>query len=197
MRPAENQKMTEKPRLIGYIRVSKSDQNLDLQADAMKAAGVDKVYQDKISGVRWGRKNLDAALAEIGPGEKLAVWRIDRLGRSIVPILTIVDQLEARNASVISLSESCDTATSNGKMQAIFLAVVAQMEWEGIRRRTQAGIDAAARRGKQRGGKPKMTAKQTAEARHLMRNGMTADAVAAHYKIGRATLFRHVNRDQG
>lgn len=184
--------MTEKPHLIGYIRVSRSEQNIDLQTDAMKAAGCHKVFQDRISGTRWGRKGLDAALAEVRSGDQLAVWRIDRLGRSIVPILTIVEQLEARGSSVVSLSEGCDTGTDNGKIQCIFLAVVAQMEHNAIRRRTQAGVDAAKVRGKRRGGHPKMTARQASEARDMMRSGADAITTARRYGVGRATLFRHV-----
>lgn len=184
--------MPAKPRLIGYIRVSRSEQNIDLQADAMTAAGCDAVFQDRISGTRWGRKGLDAALAQVFPGDRLAVWRIDRLGRSIVPILTIVEQLEARGASVVSLTEGCDTGTDNGKIQCIFLAVVAQMEHNAIKRRTKAGVDAARDRGKRRGGRPKMTAFQVSEARGLMLAGMNASIAAQRYSVGRATLFRHL-----
>lgn len=184
--------MVEKQRLIGYIRVSRTEQNADLQRDAMQAAGVARVFEDKVSGIRWHRKGLKQALACIRRGDKLAVWRIDRLGRSIVPILTIIERLEKRGASVISLSEGVDTATDNGKLQSIFLAVVSQMEHAAIRRRTKAGVDAAKSRGKARGAKPKMTREQAAQAATLMRSGMTAAAVAARYHIGRATLFRHL-----
>lgn len=181
--------------LIGYIRVSRADQNLDLQRDAMKAAGCNEVFEDRISGTRWGRKGLDAALASLRPGDKLAVWRIDRLGRSIVPILTIVEQLEAKGSAVVSLSEGCDTSTDNGKIQCIFLAVVAQMEHHAIKRRTKAGVDAARTRGRRRGAPRKMDARQVSEARAMMKSGSSATITARRYGVGRATLFRHVRRE--
>ena len=184
--------MPRNQRLIGYIRVSRSEQNVDLQRDAMQAAGVAKVFEDKVSGKRWRRKGLKQALASVRRGDKLAVWRIDRLGRSIVPILTIIERLDARGASVISLSEHVDTITENGQLQAIVLAFVAQLQHSAIRRRTKAGVDAAKRRGKRRGGKPKMTKHQAAQARALMRSGVTAAAVAARFQVGRATVFRHL-----
>lgn len=185
--------MTDRQRFIGYIRVSRSKQKTDLQIDAMKAAGCDLVFQDKISGKKWRREGLDAALAELRPGDRLAVWRIDRLGRSIVPILTVVEQLADRGIPVVSLSEACDTSTENGMIQCMFLAVFAHMEHSAIRRRTQAGVDAAAQRGRRRGGKPKMTKAQAQSARELMRTGKhSAQSIAHRYSVGRATLFRHL-----
>ena len=72
--------MTAKPRLIGYIRVSTAEQNTDLQWDALRAANCHMIYQDKVSGTRWSRKGLNEALDQVRPGDKLAIWRIDRLG---------------------------------------------------------------------------------------------------------------------
>lgn len=183
-------------RLIGYARVSKSEQNTDLQMDALKAAGCHVVFQDKESGVRWTRKGLKDALAAVGAGDRLAIWRIDRLGRSIVPILTVIDELGDRGAGVISLSEGCDTSTENGEIQAIFLAVVAHMEHRAIVKRTRAGVEAAARRGRHRGGKSKMTSAQSREAAQLMAHE-TAESVAARFNVGRATLFRHLKAHRG
>jgi DNA invertase Pin-like site-specific DNA recombinase len=185
--------MTAKPRLIGYIRVSNAEQNTDLQWDALKAANCHIIYQDKVSGTRWSRKGLNEALAQVRPGDKLAIWRIDRLGRSIGHILSVITELNERGAGVLSLSESCDTSTENGEMQAIFLAVVAHMEHRDIVKRTRAGVEAAARRGKHRGGRPKMTPAQIVEARSLMNGGtMIAEEIAKRYHVGRATLFRNV-----
>lgn len=185
--------MSPKSRLIGYIRVSTAEQKTDLQWDALRAAKCHKIYQDKVSGTRWSRKGLNQALEAVRPGDKLAIWRIDRLGRSISHILSVIDDLSERGSSVISLSENCDTATENGEMQAIFLAVVAHMEHRAIIRRTRAGVEAAARRGKPRGGRPKMTLDQISEAKSLMASGtMKASEVAKQYHVGRATLFRSV-----
>ncbi|MCB4862999.1 recombinase family protein [Sphingobium sp. PNB] len=187
--------MTAKPRLIGYIRVSTAEQSTDLQWDALRAANCHKIYQDKVSGTRWTRKGLSEALEAVRPGDKLVIWRIDRLGRSLGHILSVIDDLGEQGSAVISLSENCDTSTENGEMQAIFLAVVAHMEYRAIVRRTRAGVEAAARRGKHRGGRPKMSPAQIAEAQILMKGGtMKASAVAKRYRVGRATLFRNLKR---
>lgn len=188
--------MPDKSRTIGYIRVSRSKQNTDLQLDAMQAAGVSLLFKDKISGKRWHRAGLDAALCEVRSGDRFAVWRIDRLGRSVVPILTVVEDLARRGIPVISLDEHFDTSTEHGMTQCMFLAVFAHMEHSAICRRTKAGVDAAMARGKPRGGKPRMTPRQVTQARALMATGhMTAEAIATRFHVGRATLYRHLRDD--
>ncbi len=178
---------------VGYARVSTKEQKTDIQLDALRKAGCRRVFQDKISGKRTSRKGLDAALADLRPGEKLAVWRIDRLGRSIVHILTTVDDLAKRGSALVSLTEHCDTSDDSGRTQCIFLAVMAELEHGNIIKRTRAGVAAEAARGRKRGGKPKLTPAQIAEAARLLKKpGTTAASVAARYAVGRATLFRHL-----
>lgn len=178
---------------IGYIRVSRSRQNTARQEDAMAAARISTVFSDKISGKKWKRAGLDAALAIIGPGDKLAVEAIDRLGRTAFDILATIEALKARGASLISLSDHCDSATSNGSVQMLFLAVLSEIEHMNITRRTQDGVAAAMARGRRRGGKPKMTCRQASQAQRLIESGMSADRVAARFNVGRSTLYRHLN----
>ena len=179
-------------RLIGYARVSTGDQNTDLQLDALHAAGCAAIYEDRISGMSRYRAGLDQALADVQAGDKLAVWRLDRLGRSIQHILTVITELGDRGASVVSLTEGFDTGTEAGELYSTILAMIAHVERRMIVTRTRAGLQAAKERGKRLGPKPKLTGAQAAEARLMMRKGAKAREVAAAYQVSRATLFRHV-----
>ena len=185
--------METKTRLIGYARVSTADQNSDLQINALQAAGCDPIFKDRITGVAPSREGLDLALASIGQGEKLVVWKLDRLGRSIPHVMSIVADLHNRRASLISLTENFDTGTDAGELYSTILALFAHIERRMISQRTRAGLEAARQRGVRLGGMPKMTPAQVCEARLLMKGGqMKAEAVAAQYGVGRATLFRHI-----
>lgn len=180
-------------RLIGYARVSTADQNSDLQINALRDAGCATIHEDQITGVAATREGLDLALAAIRTGEKLVVWKLDRLGRSIPHVMAIIADLHERGASLISLTENFDTSTEAGELYSTILALFAHIERRMISQRTRAGLEAARQRGVRLGGKPKMSAPQVEEARSLMRDGkMKAEAVAAHYGVGRATLFRHM-----
>lgn len=181
------------PRLIGYMRVSTAEQNTALQQDALVRAGCVAIYEDRISGTSRIRDGLDAALADIRHGDKLVVWRLDRLGRSIAHIMTIIAEMEDRGASLVSISENLDTGTESGELFATMLAMIAHVERRMIVSRTKAGLQAARDRGKRLGRKPKMTPEQIIEARSLMQSGrMKAEAIAERYGVGRATVFRNL-----
>ncbi len=184
--------MPAKSRRIGYLRVSRSRQRTERQEDALAAANCAEVFCDKISGKKWKRAGLDAALAAIRPGDRLVVDAIDRLGRSALEILMVISELHQRGASLLSLSQSCMSDTENGYIQCLFHAIFAEIEHTNIARRTQDGVNAAAARGKRRGGKQKMTASQTLAAHRLICGGTKADIVAARYSVARSTLFRHL-----
>ena len=131
-------------KIVGYMRVSRSRQNTARQEDAMAVAKIATVFSDKMSGRKWNRAGLDAALAAIQLGGRLAVEAIDRLGRTALEILLIIEQLHARGASLVSLSQHCDSATRNGRIQILFHAVFAEIEYETISgSRTSAPLFAA------------------------------------------------------
>lgn len=185
--------METKTRLIGYARVSTADQNSDLQINALQAAGCNPIFEDRITGVAVSRDGLDLALASIGQGEKLVVWKLDRIGRSIPHVMSIIADLHGRGASLISLTENFDTGTEAGELYSTILALFAHIERRMISQRTRAGLEAARQRGVRLGGRPKMTAAQITEARQMMKDRrFKAEAVAAQYGVGRATLFRHL-----
>jgi DNA invertase Pin-like site-specific DNA recombinase len=136
---------------IGYARVSREDQNPDYQRDALKAEGCSELFEDRQSGADFTREGLDAALAAVRPGGELVVWKLDRLGRSMLETVHIVLELDRRGVGFRSLTESFDTKTPLGRGVLALLAAVAEDERERLRERTRAGLTAARRRGKKLG----------------------------------------------
>lgn len=139
---------------VGYARVSTADQSLDLQIDALKQAGCEKVFHDIASGARTARPGLQDALAYVRRGDLLVVWRFDRLGRSLPHLIATVTTLEDRGVGFHSLQESIDTSTSGGKLIFHMFGALAEFERNLIRERTEAGLKAARARGRL-GGRPK------------------------------------------
>lgn len=133
--------------LVGYARVSTSDQETSLQLDAFGAAGVETVYQDKASGV-GNRPQLQRALRSLRTGDTLVVWKIDRLARSLSDLLQLLGQIKARGAMFRSLTEPIDTSSAMGTFVLQILGAVAQLERAIIRERVMAGQAAARARGK-------------------------------------------------
>ena len=179
-------------RLIGYVRVSTAEQNTDLQYDALVRAGCAVIYEDKITGVSRDRTGLDAAMLDIRPGDKLVVWRLDRLGRSIPHIMTIVAELGERGASLYSIGEGFDTGNEAGELYSTILAMIAHVERRMIVSRTRAGLAAAKERGVKIGAPRKMTQDQVKAARIMMKRGIKAHTIAFDFGVGRATLFRYL-----
>ncbi len=140
--------------LVGYARVSTTEQTLDLQFDALKKAGCSKIFTDTASGAKTERKGLDEALSYVREGDTLVVWRLDRLGRSLTHLIETVSQLDNRKIGFKSLTEQIDTTTSGGKLIFHIFGALAEFERNLIRERTNAGLQAARARGRV-GGRPK------------------------------------------
>jgi len=140
--------------LIGYARVSTTEQNLDLQTDALRTAGCERLFTDTVSGATVDRPGLDTALTECRSGDTLVVWKLDRLGRSLPHLVDIVRDLGVRGVGFNSVQESIDTTTSGGKLIFHIFASLAEFERDLIRERTNAGLAAARARGRT-GGRPK------------------------------------------
>lgn len=153
--------------LVGYARVSTSDQSLALQEDALRAVGCERIFSETISTAKETRKGLQEALDYARSGDVLVVWRLDRLGRSLKELLEIINNLERRGVGFRSLTESLDTTTAGGKLLFAIFGGLAEFERNLIRERTRAGLDAARARGR-RGGRPKaLTPAKVALARKL------------------------------
>ncbi|WBO58473.1 recombinase family protein [Acidocella sp. MX-AZ03] len=134
---------------IGYARVSTDEQNLSLQIDALKAVGCEKIFSDQgISGSLASRPNLNRALRTLRPGDKLVVWRLDRLGRSLVNLIQLLDQLGEKGVRFHSLNENIDTTSSGGRLVFHMMAALAEFERTLISERTRAGMAAARAKGK-------------------------------------------------
>ena len=140
--------------VYGYIRVSKNDQNLHLQKEALFTYKVEKIYEEKISGNANRKPVLESLLNELKPGDKLVIWRLDRLGRRALELIQLQKTFEENNIHLISITETLDTSTAMGKFAFQIVCCFAEMERNVIIERTRAGLAAAKKRGKQ-GGRPK------------------------------------------
>lgn len=180
--------------LIGYARVSKDEQNLDLQLDALKAAGAERIFTDKISGVKADRKGLADALSHARKGDVITVWKLDRLGRSTLQLMMLLNDLHERGIEFKSLTEGIDTTTPMGRFYFTMSSALAQLERDRLIERTRAGLVAAKARGRNGGRKPKLTAEQIEMARGLLEGGKPAREVAKAFGVGRTTLYRSLQR---
>lgn len=180
---------------IGYARVSTDEQNLDLQLDALAAAGCETVYQDKLSGV-VKRTGLAQAIAACSPGDVLVAWKLDRLGRTLIDLVGLVEKLNARDVGLKVLTgagASIDATTPEGRLFFAMFAAMAEFERELIRERTRAGMDAARRRGKRAGRPAVLTPEKLDLARHLVIEGRGKAETARMIGVGAATLRRKLN----
>ncbi len=175
--------------LIGYALVSTVEQDTALQTDALCKAGCEKIYEDTISGAKADRPGLAAALAYLRDGDVLAVWRLDRLGRSLPHLIETIGALDARGIGFLSLTESIDTTTSGGRLIFHVFGALGQFERDLIRERTKAGLTAAATRGRKGGRKPVVTADKLQRAREHITNGLNVREAAARLKIGKTALY--------
>jgi DNA invertase Pin-like site-specific DNA recombinase len=185
-----------KTMLIGYARVSTSDQNLDLQTSALKKAGCDLVFQDKASGSRTDRPGLADALSHLRPKDTLVVWKLDRLGRGVKGLVDLVAELEARDVHFHSLTDQIDTTTTAGRFFFHVMASLAQMERELIVERTRAGLAAARQRGRVGGRRRLMTKGKVESARQLLASGMLPREVAENLGVSIPTLYRWLPASQ-
>jgi len=142
--------------LIGYARISTLDQNLDLQLDALKRAGCEKIFQDEgFSGAKAKRPGLDDTLAALKPGDHLIVWKLDRLGRSLRHLIDLITMFEARGIGFTSLSDGIETTTPIGKLFFHLSGAFAEYERSINSERTKAGMAAAKARGVRIGRPPR------------------------------------------
>ncbi len=175
---------------IGYARVSTKDQDLSLQYEALNQVGCDKIYDDKVSGSKSSRQGFNLALEVLREGDSLVVWKLDRLGRSVKDLVTMVGKLEQRGVHFKSLTDNIDTSTPAGRFFFHVMASLAQMERELMVERTCAGLDAARKRGRVGGRKRAMTDSKIQSAKRLLADGIPAKDVALDLGISVPTLYR-------
>lgn len=181
---------------LGYARVSTKEQTLDLQLDALRQAGCERIFQETVSGATAERPELAALLAHVRPGDVIVIWKLDRLGRSLTHLVEVVGTLMARGVGLKSLQDPIDTTTAHGRLVFNMFASLAEFERDLIRERTRAGLDAARARGRQ-GGRPKglsgAAQKKALAAEALYQKGeLSVRDIARNLDISKATLYSYL-----
>jgi DNA invertase Pin-like site-specific DNA recombinase len=179
--------------LLGYARVSTTDQQPHLQVDALQRAGCYRVFTETASGARTDRPTLEQLLDQLRPGDTLVVWKLDRLGRSLRHLVDTVTGLADRGIGFRSLQEAIDTTTPGGKLVFHVFAALAEFERDLIRERTNAGLTAARARGRH-GGRPSvMTVHKVRVARDMYASKQyTVAAIARTLGVSRASIYRNL-----
>lgn len=185
-------------KLVGYARVSRNEQDLNLQIDALEKAGCIKetIFMDKISGSKAERPGLDKCLATLESGDTLLVWRLDRLGRSMPHLVALIEDLRLKGIGFKSICDGAiDTTTASGELIFNIFSSLAQFERRLIQERTKAGLDAARARGRQ-GGRKKVvpTNPKVVMAKNMHKDhGMSIDDICKTLKISRASFYRYLS----
>ena len=181
--------------IFGYARVSTSDQQLHLQTDALQAYGCVEVAQENVLSVKE-RPALQHHLTRLRPSDTLVVWKLDRLGRSLKDLVTLVTGFQDKGIHFVSLQDHLDTTTAQGRLMFNLFASLAEFERDIIRERTKAGLTAARARGRQ-GGRPKGLSKEAvskAQAAKIfyLQQDKTVTEIGQLLGVGRATIYRYL-----
>jgi len=179
---------------IGYARVSTLEQNLDLQIDALRQAGCEKIITDEISGSVAERPGLVKLNEILRKGDTLIVWRLDRLGRTLKHLIEWVNELDEKGISFKSLQETIDTTNASGKLIFHIFGALSEFERNLIRERTRAGLEAAGSRGRQ-GGRPKKLNKDKRQLAVDLYEGKkhSIKQICQMISISKPTLYKYVH----
>ena len=183
---------------IGYARTSTVEQKAGLEAQLrdLKAAGVERIFQEQLSSVDARRDQLDAAIDWCREGDTLVCTKLDRLARSVADLVKIEERLKAKGAALHIMDPAMDTSTPAGRLVFNIIASIAQFEREVMLTRQREGIAKAKGEGKYKGRKPTARAKAE-EARVLLASGVKATEVAKRLGIGRTSLYRIIGEGKG
>ncbi len=179
--------------IVGYARVSTTDQTPQLQLDALKAAKCKRIFTDQASGRSMNRPELVKCLDTLRSGDTLTIWKLDRLGRSLKDLLEIVERLRSDDIQLVSLTEEINTKSASGELIFHVFAVLAQFERNLIRERTMAGLATARARGRLGGAKKKTTPQQDKQLQALWDSRkFTGPEIAKQFGISEQTFWRRV-----
>jgi len=181
---------------IGYARVSTQDQNLNLQLDALKAEGCEKIFKEKASGSKAERKELSKLLEHVRKDDIVVIWKLDRLGRSLKNLVELVGNLIEKKVGLKSLNDPIDTSTSQGRLVFNIFASLAEFERDIISERTKAGLAAARARGRFGGRPPGLSqeSETTAIAAESLykSNELSVSEICDKLKISKPTLYKYL-----
>ncbi len=180
---------------IGYARISTKDQSFDLQIDALKKAGCEKIFKDISSGKNKNRKQFDEMLAFARENDTIIVWKLDRAGRSLNHLISLINDLQNKKVDFLAINDNIDTSTATGRLIFHIFASLAEFESSLIKERTLAGLSAARARGK-KGGRPTVITKNISiAAKGLYKNkNITVKEMCETLKISRATFYKIINK---
>lgn len=179
---------------VGYARVSTQDQSLDLQIDELEKAGCERIFQEKVSGAKDDREELQKCLDYLREGDVLVVYKLDRLGRTTKQLINMVEDLKEKGIQFHAITNKIDTSTAQGKFFFTIMAGFAEMERELIRERTKAGLEAARVRGR-KGGRPKTDMRKLDKAITLYESlKYTVKEITEETGISKAKLYQEINR---
>ena len=181
---------------IGYARVSTKDQSLNLQKDALKKAGCEKIYSEQISGTKTDRTKLNEMIEHIRQGDVIIVWKLDRLGRSLRDLVNLVSKFQDLGVGFKSLQDNIDTTTPTGKLTFHLFAALAEFERDIISERTKAGLASARTRGRC-GGRPKGLSKKALDKARLAESlnnekNNSIQEICEYLSVSKPTLYRYL-----
>lgn len=181
---------------IGYARVSTGLQNLDLQEDSLKSFGCEKIFTDYISGAKNKRPSLESAIDFAREGDSIVVWRLDRLGRNMEDLISIVNKLNDHGVSFHSIQENItmDKSSSTGQLIFHLFAAFAEFERNLILERSAAGQAATRARGRFGGRPEKFTNEDVNSIKTLLANGTPIKTVAAQWNVSRTNIYRYMDK---
>lgn len=180
--------------VFGYARVSRDTQNLDRQIDALKRHGIDKIYNEKMTGTKKERPELSKLLDRISEGDTIIIESLSRLGRSTKDLIELTELFEQKGVHLVSLKEQIDTSTSTGKLLFTLMSAIAQFERDVIADRTREGLQAARARGR-KGGRPKISADNIRKAVKLYKTMQyTIKEIEELTGVKKSTLYRNLTK---
>lgn len=183
--------------ILGYARVSTQDQNLDMQIDALKKYGCERIFQEKITGTKKERPQLDELLKLLRAGDKLVIYKLDRISRSTKHLIELSERFESEGVQFVSIQDNIDTSSPMGRFFFRVMASISELERDIISERTKAGLSSARARGRN-GGRPKAKKENVKTALKMYNSkDYSISEIVKATGISQATLYRYINQEKG
>ncbi|MBM4765454.1 recombinase family protein [Bacillus sp. B15-48] len=179
--------------IIGYARVSTQEQNLQMQLDALQEFGCFEIFEEKITSSKKNRPALDEMLKMVREGDRVVVYKLDRISRSTKHLIELSELFEEKGVEFVSIKDNIDTSNPMGKFFFRMMASLAELERDIIRERTRSGLESARKRGR-KGGRPRKSEKQIETALKMYESkDYSISEIVNATKVSQATLYRRIN----